>query len=40
VLFRARAAVATSFGRHYLTFEDFRAICEGVMLAGYEDRSR
>jgi isopropylmalate/homocitrate/citramalate synthase len=33
VLFRARAAVATSYGRHYLTFDEFRAICEGVMLA-------
>jgi hypothetical protein len=25
VLFRARAAVATNYGRHYLTFEEFRA---------------
>jgi isopropylmalate/homocitrate/citramalate synthase len=38
VLFRARAAVATNYGRHYLTFEEFRAICEGVMLAAYESR--
>jgi hypothetical protein len=38
VLFRARAAVATNYGRHYLTFDEFRAICEGVMLAGYESR--
>ena len=38
VLFRARAAVATNYGRHYLTFDEFRAICEGVMLAGYEAR--
>lgn len=34
ILFRARAAVATNYGRHYLTFEEFRAICEGVVLAG------
>jgi isopropylmalate/homocitrate/citramalate synthase len=40
VLFRARAAVATNYGRHYLTFDEFRAICEGVMLAGYEERNR
>ncbi len=38
VLFRARAAVATSYGKHYLTFDDLRAICEGVMHAGYEER--
>jgi isopropylmalate/homocitrate/citramalate synthase len=38
VLFRARAAVATNYGRHYLTFDEFRSICEGVMLAGYEQR--
>jgi homocitrate synthase NifV len=38
VLFRARAAVATSYGRHYLTFDEFRSICEGVMLSGYERR--
>lgn len=31
ILFRARAAVATSYGRHYLTFEEFRAICDGVL---------
>jgi hypothetical protein len=24
--------VATNYGRHYLTFDEFRAICEGVML--------
>jgi isopropylmalate/homocitrate/citramalate synthase len=34
ILFRSRAAVATSYGKHYLTFDEFRAICEGVMLAG------
>jgi isopropylmalate/homocitrate/citramalate synthase len=38
VLFRARAAVATNYGRHYLLFEEFRSICEGVMLASYESR--
>ena len=38
VLFRARAAVATNYGRHYLTFDEFRSICEGVMLAHYEQR--
>ncbi|HEX2826483.1 MAG TPA: hypothetical protein VHP37_09075 [Burkholderiales bacterium] len=38
VLFRARAAVATNYGRHYLTFEEFKSICEGVMLSGYESR--
>ncbi|HWI15760.1 MAG TPA: hypothetical protein VNT02_15955, partial [Burkholderiales bacterium] len=34
ILFRARAAVATNYGRHYLTFKEFRAISEGVVLAG------
>ncbi|HUP93494.1 MAG TPA: hypothetical protein VM164_01210 [Burkholderiales bacterium] len=38
VLFRARAAVATNYGRHYLTFDEFRSICDGVMLANYEER--
>jgi hypothetical protein len=38
VLFRARAAVATYYGRHYLLFDEFRSICEGVMLASYESR--
>lgn len=38
VLHRARAAVASNYGRHYLTFAEFRAICEGVMLARYESR--
>ncbi len=32
ILFRARAAVASNYGRHYLTFEEFRAICDGVLL--------
>ena len=32
ILFRARAAVATTHGRHYLTFDEFRAICDGVLL--------
>jgi hypothetical protein len=40
VLFRARAAVATNYGRHYLTFDEFRSICEGVMLAHYEQRDQ
>jgi isopropylmalate/homocitrate/citramalate synthase len=34
ILFRSRAAVATSYGKHYLTFDEFRAISEGVVLAG------
>ena len=34
ILLRARAAVATTHDRHYLTFEEFRAIAEGVVLAG------
>jgi isopropylmalate/homocitrate/citramalate synthase len=38
VLFRARAAVATNYGKHYLTFAEFRAICNGVMLAGHKTR--
>ena len=33
ILFRARAAVATNHGRHYLTFDEFKAIAEGVVLA-------
>jgi isopropylmalate/homocitrate/citramalate synthase len=33
ILLRARAAVATTHDRHYLTFEEFRAIAEGVVLA-------
>ena len=33
ILLRARAAVATTHGRHYLTFEEFKAIAEGVLLA-------
>jgi isopropylmalate/homocitrate/citramalate synthase len=31
ILFRARAAVATTHDRHYLTFDEFRSICEGVL---------
>ncbi len=34
ILLRARAAVATTHDRHYLTFDEFRAISEGVILAG------
>jgi isopropylmalate/homocitrate/citramalate synthase len=37
VLFRARGAVATNYGRHYLSFDEFRAICEGVMLGRSPD---
>ena len=33
ILLRARAAVATTHDRHYLTFDEFRAIAEGVVLA-------
>jgi hypothetical protein len=31
ILFRARAAVASSYGRHYLTFDELRRICDGVL---------
>lgn len=31
ILLRARGAVATSYGKFYLTMDDFRSICEGVM---------
>jgi isopropylmalate/homocitrate/citramalate synthase len=30
ILLRARAAVATAFGKHYLTVDEFRQICLGV----------
>jgi len=33
ILRRARAAVATSYTRHYLTIDEFRAICESVATA-------
>jgi isopropylmalate/homocitrate/citramalate synthase len=33
MLLRARAAVGTMHDRHYLTFDEFRAIAEGVVLA-------
>jgi len=33
VVFRSRAAVASSYGRHYLTLDEFKSICEGVVLA-------
>ena len=36
ILSRARAAVASSYDRHYLTFGEFAAICRGVMLGGRE----
>ncbi len=31
VLHRARAAVATTYDRHYLTYDEFRGICEGAV---------
>jgi isopropylmalate/homocitrate/citramalate synthase len=31
ILHRARAAVATSHGRNYITVDEFRSICEGVL---------
>ena len=31
ILLRARAAVATEFRRHYITIDEFRAICDGVV---------
>jgi isopropylmalate/homocitrate/citramalate synthase len=34
ILTRARAAVATAHDCHYLTFDEFRSISEGVILAG------
>jgi isopropylmalate/homocitrate/citramalate synthase len=37
ILHRARAAVATTYGRHYLTFEEFRGICEGVVRSHAEE---
>lgn len=36
ILLRSRAAVASNYDRHYLTFGEFEAICRGVMLAGRE----
>ena len=33
ILLRSRAAVASNYGRHYLFFDEFKAICEGVVLA-------
>lgn len=30
ILLRSRAAVATNHGRHYLTFDEFKSICQGV----------
>ena len=34
ILSRARAAVASNYDTHYLTFAEFEAICRGVMLGG------
>ena len=34
ILLRSRAAVASDYVKHYLTFAEFAAICRGVMLAG------
>ena len=36
ILSRARAAVASNYDTHYLTFAEFEAICRGVMLGGRE----
>lgn len=36
ILFRARAAVATTYDRHYLTLDEMKAICEGVLAADTE----
>jgi isopropylmalate/homocitrate/citramalate synthase len=36
ILNRARAAVATNYDTHYLTFAEFEAICRGVVEAGRE----
>ena len=30
IVARARGAVATAYDRHYITFDEFRAICDGV----------
>jgi isopropylmalate/homocitrate/citramalate synthase len=34
ILTRSRAAVASNYDTHYLTFAEFEAICRGVVLAG------
>jgi isopropylmalate/homocitrate/citramalate synthase len=34
ILTRSRAAVASTYDRHFLTFDEFRSICDGVVLAG------
>ena len=34
ILSRSRAAVASNYDTHYLTFAEFEAICRGVMLGG------
>ena len=31
ILHRARAAVTTTFDRHYITIEEFRSICDGAL---------
>lgn len=36
ILLRSRAAVASNYGTHYLTFDEFEAICRGVMLDSRE----
>ena len=36
ILLRSRAAVASNYDTHYLTFAEFEAICRGVVLAGRE----
>jgi len=36
ILNRARAAVASNYDTHYLTFAEFEAICRGVVDGGRE----
>ena len=36
ILLRSRAAVASNYDDHYITFKDFEAICRGVMLENGE----
>lgn len=36
ILFRARAAVATTYGRHYLTLDELKSICSGVLATDTE----
>ena len=36
ILLRSRAAVASNYDDHYITFKDFEAICRGVLLENHE----